>query len=232
MMQARKMNLRTPKHTLNACIEVAAAVGRQEADGFSLQLLAKALGYTAKPSGAFAARLASAKAFGLITGKSRELKVTDRGRQLIKPCSAKDAEMVKRQAFMSVELYRSIYNFSKTNAGRLPIGEGLKNLLLRLGVGRNRVLPASKIFRATAGQAGLYIYNDSATEMKLVDYGKEVTSKPNPPSRVTVIHPVLADVLRELPRPGPWQLDKKKSFLTCFRNAFDLVYPDAAQLEK
>ena len=39
------------------------------------------------------------------------------------------------------------------------------------------------------------------------------------------VHRALAGLLRELPAPGPWEVEERDKFLTAFAKTFDFIYP-------
>ena len=82
-------------------------------------LLAPALGYSGTNNGAYLSRVASARLFGVVTGRGPRLELTERGRQILAGVSL-IRRLARREAFLAVPLFRAVADAAESRAGRLP----------------------------------------------------------------------------------------------------------------
>jgi hypothetical protein len=147
---------RYPNYDLNSCIAVAEKVKNEGTDSCTAEQLGALLGYTYIKGGGFATRVANAKQFGLIEVTSGNYHITTRADHILYPTSDEERQHALADAFLSVPLYRRIYEMHKST--RLPEGPlAMQNLLKRLGVpGGDRVALALRVFFDSADQAGFF----------------------------------------------------------------------------
>jgi len=101
-------------------------------------------------SGTFKLKLYSARSFGLVEIKNDGIVLTDLGNQIIRSDSEAKARAI---AFMTVPLYRAIYDLYK---GRLLPGDAaLEADMVKLGVAPKQKSRARQGFQRSAEQAKL-----------------------------------------------------------------------------
>lgn len=103
-----RSTFRSVTYDLDAAVAVARYVARSDAGVSSLQL-APALGYSGVKNGAFLTRLANARLFGLVSGSSSQVTLSDRGRRALSPEGAESAA-ARAEAFLSVPLFRAVFD--------------------------------------------------------------------------------------------------------------------------
>ena len=132
-----------PYYDLTKSIEVARIIHDVAGGSCDRAQLAPLLKYSGVNNGAFLTRVAAAKMFGLIEQDGERLRVTKRGLAVAAPVSDGDASRANHDAFLSVELFKKV--FEKFNGQALPGEAGLTNLLLNeYKVVPDRVAPESK----------------------------------------------------------------------------------------
>lgn len=113
-----------PTVKFEECIKVANIV--KELGGYATtENIGKALKIK---GGGLARKIASTKRWGLLTGIG-ELRLTDLAKEIFYPIKEGQQEKAKIKAFMSVELFKSVYERFKDEE-KLPSGDLLKNLLV------------------------------------------------------------------------------------------------------
>jgi hypothetical protein len=103
-----RSTFRSVTYDLDAAVAVARYVSGSEA-GVSSEQLAPALGYSGVKNGAFLTRLANARLFGLVSGSSSQVILSDRGRRALSPDAAESAG-ARAEAFLSVPLFRAVFD--------------------------------------------------------------------------------------------------------------------------
>ncbi len=101
-----RSRFRSVAYDLDASVAVARAVAEAGGDT-SPAAVANALGYGGTNNGAFLARLASARLFGLVAGRADRVLLTERGQALL---GTEPAQMARARvgAFRAVPLYRAV----------------------------------------------------------------------------------------------------------------------------
>jgi len=154
---------RSVTYDLDASVAVARVV--EDLGGVATPAqLAPALGYSGVANGAFLSRLANARLFGLVAGRtsrrlSREdVTSTDRARAILGG-DERAAAAARRAAFSSVPLFRAVLE-----GGQLPEGgaPALAEVLVRdFGEVPGKAPATAAKLLASAGQAGLLAVGDS-----------------------------------------------------------------------
>src|SRR5258706_2160996 len=148
--------LRFPFYDLDASIEVARAVHERGGGSGSLDQLAAWLNHKGK-SGSFLTKIASARAFGLITNTiNGVVRTTDRAMQIIAPTyPGVDDRRARDEAFQAVPLFAAV--FKMYNGKPLPPPDGLENGLKRqFGLNEQAAIFARRSLLASAKQAGYF----------------------------------------------------------------------------
>jgi len=147
-----RSRFRSVRYDLAASIEVA-RLADSAGGTIAPDLLAPALGYSGTNNGAYLSRVASARLFGVVAGRGARLELTDRGRQIlagVEPGSSRS----RRDAFLSVPLFRAVADTADSRGGRLP--EDLARWLVdAFGEPDHKARSAAEQLIASAGQAGL-----------------------------------------------------------------------------
>ncbi len=116
-------------------------------------LLAPALGYSGTNNGAYLSRIASARLFGVITGRGARIELTDRGRQILAGREPESSRS-RREAFLAVPLFRAVADATGSGDGFLP--EDLARWLIDdFGEPHDKARSAADQLVASAGQAWL-----------------------------------------------------------------------------
>ena len=150
-----RSNVAFPYFSLEKSIEVARVIHSRAGGRCAREQLAGLLGYSGVKNGGFLTRISAAKMFGLIEESGETIVLTDRAKRIISPVRTVDVEQAKLDAFMSVELYRKV--FEDFDGHTLPAADGLQNLFLtQYGIVPNQVAPALRNLMDSADSAGLF----------------------------------------------------------------------------
>lgn len=172
---------RYPVYDLTESLAVADAVKNRGGNLCSPDQLGGFLDYKSTAGGAFAQRVAAAKAFGFIETNQGKYRVTARGEKALAPVYPMDREQAFRDAFLAVPLYLRVF---ESHRGRsLPQGLGLQNYLKQTFGIPPRVVPtAVKVLMNSAQQAGFFNAT-SGQQTHLIDpiVGEVTGINQNPP---------------------------------------------------
>jgi hypothetical protein len=143
---------RSVTYHLEASVNLARMV-EQAGGRTDMEALASVLSYSGVRNGAFLTRLANARLFGLVAGRSGEVTLLDRGRRCLSPDPA-EAQDARVEACLAVPLFRHV--LERLSAEVVPPPEALAELLEReFGEAHARALSTAKALIDSAGQAGL-----------------------------------------------------------------------------
>jgi hypothetical protein len=139
---------------LEASVDLARMV--EQAGGHTdMEALASLLSYSGVRNGAFLTRLANARLFGLVAGRSGQVTLLDRGRRCLSsdPVESRGARV---ESCLAVPLFRHV--LERLSSEVVPPPEALAGLLQRqFGEAPARALPTAKALVESARQAGLII---------------------------------------------------------------------------
>jgi hypothetical protein len=238
-----------PYYNLDKSVELAKLMHDRAGGVCDRAQLAPLLGYSGINNGGFLSRVSAAKMFGLIEDTDdRKLRVSARGRAIVAPISAADASRARVEAFMSVELFRKVYD--QYHGSALPENAGLQNLLqneYRVVVAQ--VAPTVRIMLDSAEQAGLFsATNGNRTRMVMPLMVASVTPLPTTPAPpidtaprggngggsggggddLSGIDGAFVHLLKRLPTAGTaLPTKRRKAFIDAFTATLGVVYPDA-----
>lgn len=169
-----------PYFSLDKSIEVPKVIHERAGGRCGRGQLAGMLGYKGVKNGGFLTRVSAAKMFGLIEESGETIALTARAKKILSPVRPSDAEQAKLDAFMSVELFRKV--FEDFDGHTLPTADGLSNLFLT----QYKVVPK---------QVALALRNlmDSAESAGLFDVG----------GRTKLIRPLIRNEGAATPPPAP-----------------------------
>lgn len=116
-----------PASDLDMSVKVAEVIRNRAGGRTDRANLRAFLNYQTTRSGAFNARLASARLFGVIEGRGDDLSITPLGERIVAPTYEEDAKAARVDAFLSVPMFRKVYEFF--DGRQLPPDSGLQNHL-------------------------------------------------------------------------------------------------------
>lgn len=154
--ERRISETQAPVSGLTQSIEVARVL-HENGGSLDRSQLAPKLGYSGARNGTFLTRVSAAKIFGLVDQppQSDVVRITQRGLAIVAQVSDADSQRAKLDAFMSVDLFRAVFEEYK---GRpLPPDIGLKNLFEQTyKIIPTRAAQAVKVMLDSAETAGLF----------------------------------------------------------------------------
>ncbi len=227
-------------------LEVAKAIHEKGGGTCTPDQLAAFLNYMSVKSGTYQTRVSAAKQFGFIRSEGSNIVITERAQQILSPVMPDDAVNAKADAFLSVELFKEI--FEKYKGGPIPPEAGLKNLLQQsYGFTADRVGPAVRVLLDSAEQSGFFSTAGDKSRLirpavKPTGFSKvEPLAKAHAPEHLTEkppkfsggssdgpsgVHSAIIGLLRELPPPGSnWPTKQKNRFVKAFQATLDFIYP-------
>ncbi|HEX7444681.1 MAG TPA: hypothetical protein VF320_12375, partial [Acidimicrobiales bacterium] len=173
-----RSRFRSVRYDLAASIEVA-RLAESAGGTIAPDLLAPALGYSGTNNGAYLSRVASARLFGVITGRGARIELTDRGRQILAGREPESSRS-RREAFLAVPLFRAVADATGSGGGFLP--EDLVRWLIDdFGEPDDKARSAADQLVASAGQAGL-IRRSAEGKLQLTTVLTKFTPVDNTPS--------------------------------------------------
>jgi hypothetical protein len=160
----KRSGVRFATYALADCLTVAKAIHEQGGGTATLEQLAAFLNYAGTNNGAFLARLASARSFGLIQRYGDKHILTQLARTILMPVYDWEAKEAMVQAFLNVELFSKVYEEYKGK--ELPPEAGLKNALQSMfGVAPARVDRAYRALMDSAEEAGFFATRGTRTHL-------------------------------------------------------------------
>jgi len=139
-----------PYHDLDDAIGIAKSVHMVGGTSCENAQLAAQL-RSSVGGGGFRLRLLAAKLFGLVTYSQGRVTLTRLGEQI---CDSKQDKAARKDAFLSVPLYRQVYERFKNCA--LPPNPGLEAEITTMGVIEKQARKARQVLQRSAGQAGFF----------------------------------------------------------------------------
>ncbi|MCL4445728.1 MAG: hypothetical protein M1134_02465 [Actinobacteria bacterium] len=174
-----RSRFRSVSYDLDSCIALARVVA--EAGGeITADVLAPSLGYTSANNGAFLTRLANARLFGLVAGRSGTVTLSERGRAVTNP-EATRLGSLGAELFDAVPLFRVVRN--ELLKEPLPAARDLAEILCdRFGEVASKAPSVAVKLIDSAGQAGLLQRNSDGTVQftePVTDFTDDATSTSN-----------------------------------------------------
>jgi hypothetical protein len=177
----------------------------------------------------------TAKMFGFLTYTQGTVTLTQLGSRL---CDPQQEAAAKSEAFLTVPLYKALYDNYKGVA--LPSGTGLESAMVTLGVAPKQKDKARQAFQRSATQAGFFAYGPNRLVLPPIkgsaapaitpipeepDPGKKKKPKDEEDDE---LHPFIKGLLRKLPPPDTeWTVEGRAKWLQAAVNIFDLMYTDS-----
>ena len=165
----RKLSeLKFPAYSLSDSAAVADAIYNKGGGSASRVHLAAYLNYTSIENGAFKARIAAARTFGLVDGGD-PFTLTPLGEKLLLPQTETDSRDALVEAFLRVPLFKAVYD--EFYGKDLPPEFALKNALrLKFNVIPSRLEIAHRVLMSSADTAGFF--NTKSTQLIMPALGK------------------------------------------------------------
>jgi hypothetical protein len=178
-----RSRFRSVRYDLAASLEVA-RLADSAGGSIAPDLLAPALGYSGTNNGAYLSRVASARLFGVVTGRGGRLELTERGRQILAGVEP-EASRSRRDAFLSVPLFRAVADAAESDGGYLS-DELADRLVDEFGEVEDKARSAADQLVASAGQAGM-IRRDGRGKLQLTTSITDFTPVENSASQIRVV---------------------------------------------
>lgn len=251
-----KSDIGFPYYSLDKSIEVARLVHERAGGRCGRSQLAPLIGYSGVKNGGFLTRVSAAKMFGLIDEFNESVTLTDRAKKILAPVRPTDADQAKVDAFMSVELFRRVYEDFEGHT--LPAEVGLRNLFEnQYKIVPKQVSNALRTMLESADTAGMFKLagNRSKLIVPLMQSSGAipVTEEPTPPKQepdgaaprrsggsgsgggddggggggLHGVHPALVGLIQNLPPVGATLGPKRRSALIdAFKSTINFIYPE------
>ena len=244
-----RSGVRFPYYDLEHSIDVARIMHVKAGGKCSRAQLAALLDYSGVNNGGFLSAVAAAKMFGLVEQQDDQLNISTRAQTILSPVSAADADRAKVEAFLSVDLFKKV--FDQYDGQALPAEVGLNNLLsTQYNVVPTRVTPTVRIMLDSAEQAGMFKTAGNRSRMVMPvlspSTGMQAAPKPSdtpptPPAheqhgggggngsgtQPPNIPAAILGLLSRLPEPGTAMSGKKRAALiAAFTATVQYLYPD------
>ena len=220
-----------PYGDLSSAIKIAKGVHRVGGTSCEWEQLGAELDMAPK-GGGFRAMALTAKVFGLITYRKASIHLTELGARM---CDAAQEARARADAFLTVPLYRSLYEKFRTTT--LPPDSALETAMAGLGVVSKQTRKARQAFQRSAEQAGFFKYGKDRLVMP--SNGKTEEQPPDnaggdPGSGERRSqdeggegshHDFISGLVRKLPAEGTeWPTADRHTWLQAANAIFDLLY--------
>ncbi len=194
----------------------------------------------APTGGAFRARLAHPRIFGLIEYDKGTVSLTPLGLRSVDQTQEAQAKV---DAFLTVPLYKSIYD--KYKGYTLPPPAALEREIHSMGVSSKQKDKARQVFERSAKQAGFYWAGNDRLTLPVTKAKPEtmpISPPPEQPIEPAVTnkggnggggyHPFIDGLLKTLPpTDSEWPVKDRAKWLKLAANAFDLIYKGEGEIE-
>lgn len=223
-----------PYLDLDDAVEIAKGVHTVGGTSCQVEQLAAQLGQAAN-GGGFRSRIIAAKVYGVVTSERGTVTLTELG---MKICDAQQEKSARVDAFLTVPLYRAVYE--KFKGSQLPPVSGLEAEMVAMGVAPKQKEKARQVFQRSAKEAGFFDYG--AERLVLPSLKGAATPKTDPlpnggqvsppdqrkqreANEQEAHHPFIQGLLQKLPKPdSEWDIESRKKWLQTAANIFDLMY--------
>lgn len=233
-----------PYLDLDDAVQVTKAVHDVGGSSCEWEQLAAKLGAAAK-GGGFRMRVLTAKTFGFLSYDKGTVTLSDIG---MRAADAQQEKAARVDAFLSVPLYKRVYDQFKGNS--LPGTAGLENFMVSAGVAPKQKDKARQVFQRSAKQAGFFDLSADRLTLPSIRPGTR-QSTPDAEDRHTDPdqnrqrgknggggggdghHPLIEGLIKALPRAGEeWTIEARRKWLQAAAMNFDYVYTDPKNEEK
>jgi hypothetical protein len=224
-----------PYFDLDDAVATAKAVHGLGGDKCEKDQLAARLQMAAK-GGGFSIKLSTARVFGLLQLERGQVMLTELG---IRVCDTQQEKAARIDAFLTVPLYKSIYE--KFKGTSLPPTSGLEGAIQALGVAPKQKDKARQAFQRSAKQAGFF--DMSIERLVMPPTGGHNDGKPSnggkspsanaayqkPLGEEPARHPFIQGLLETLPQvQTEWAIEDRAKWLQGAAGIFDVIYKDTS----
>ena len=224
-----------PYLDLDDSVEITKGVHAVGGTSCQKEQLAAQLGQSAT-SGGFHLRITTSKMFGFLMYERGTITLTDLG---LKACDSQQEKAARVEAFLTIPLYKAVYEKYKT--ATLPPTSGLETEMVSLGVASKQKERARQVFQRSAKQAGFF---DFGPEKLILPFTARKVSKPATAEQahgpkesekqqfrdIPEWHPFIEGLLKTLPdAETEWPVEDRKKWLQAAANIFDLIYTSATK---
>lgn len=191
-------------------------------------------------SGNFVLRISTARQFGLIENKDGKYQLTDLAFSIVDN-DEKRVRTAKAEAFLTVDLYRRIYD--EFRGRQLPSRpHGLEQSFVQFGIAPKQKDKARHAFERSAKQAGFFTHGEDRLVEPVISSGPTPSTpmgeqrrpeqtfaarraESDAPQQSTTYHPFIQGLLETLPHPNDvWSMEGREKWLSAASNIFDLIY--------
>jgi hypothetical protein len=188
--------------------------------------------------GAFRARMAHPRIFGLVEYERGTVKLTSLGMRIV---DISQEQVARVEAFLFVPLYKAVYD--KYKGYTLPPPAALEREMAGLGVSSKQTDKARQVFDRSAKQAGFFWAGSDRLTLPVTNKGKPETRPVDPPHHAQEQeaqnrwnaksgggdgdghHPFIQGLLQTMPEPGTvWTIEGRAAWLEAAANIFKLIY--------
>ena len=196
-------------------------------------------------SSMFKLRLSTARIFGLITNSQGTVALTLLGTRI---CDPQQEQAAKADAFLTVPLYRQVYEQFK--GASLPPASGLETTMGNMGVAPKQKSNARQVFQRAASQAGFFAYGPTrliSPPIKGSAAAAGISEPQRPPTDLEKSpekpknggdgggdgengsqHPFITGLIKTLPKAdSDWPMDGRRKWLQAASHIFELIYKDS-----
>ena len=160
-----RSTIQFPYQDLNEAVAIAKGV--HTAGGASCQVDQLAGELKQSPtSSMFKLRVSTARIFGLVTNAQGNVSLTALGTRV---CDPQQEQSAKAEAFLSVALYKLVYDQFKGVS--LPPANGLETTMVAMGVAPKQKSNARQVFQRSATQAGFFAYGNTRLVYPVIKAG-------------------------------------------------------------
>lgn len=225
-------SIQFPYGDLDEAVLLAKAIHEVGGQSCQIEQLAGHL-KVAAAGGAFRARLAYPRVFGLVELERGVISLTQLGRSIVDPNQEAAARI---DAFLTVPLYKAIYD--KYKGYTLPPAAALAREMGALGVSSKQTDKARQVFDRSAKQAGFFWAGNERLTLPVVKSKPETRpieehdDKKNEVDRIGGNggdggdqHPFISGLLKTLPKPeSDWPIAAQAKWLQTAASIFGLIY--------
>lgn len=242
--EREQSTIQFPYLDLENAITVASAILRGGGVAVTRDQLAGLMG-SSPTSGNFVTKIASARAFGLVSFENSKYELTDTGFNIL-DSDEKRQKAARRDAFLSVPLYRRTFDEFK---GRQlpPRPHGLEQAFVKFGVAQKQKTNVRLAFDKSASQAGFFVNGPDRLIEPIIGGVAPVTHHlvandlvvggggDSTPAEATAIPrglpPFIQGLLEKLPEPNTnWTMEGRAKWLQTAANIFDLMYKGSGEI--
>jgi hypothetical protein len=226
-----------PYLDLDDAVEIAKGVHTVGGSNCQWDQLAAQLNQAAS-GGGFRMRVQTAKLYGVLTYDRGTVTLTPLGQRI---CDAEQEKAARAESFLTIPLYKAIYEQFK--GGTLPPPSGLETAMVTLGVAQKQKDKARQVFQRSAQQAGFFAFGTNKLVMPSVKNAAaatpaiELEREPEPDKKKKKDedegerrHPLIEGLLKELPEPqSEWTTEDRKRWLEMASTIFNVIYKDSEE---